>query len=124
MACHAPHIFWDFFQPLISTVECSRSSFTQRQPVGAPHSILRQRKSFAEQPGSRCLPLQTDISVAQAIQLWPKLEAAGLRLGAPAVSSNAQVPSSWLGQFMSQVSLRVRFFALKVLAQICGAAAS
>lgn len=59
------------------------------------------------------------MSVAQAISLWPQLEAVGLRLGSPAVSANAPDPSGWLAQFMSQVSLLV---ISKVPAHSCGGA--
>lgn len=42
----------------------------------------------------------TEITPAQALALWPLLEATGMRLGAPAVASNAHTPNGWLDQFM------------------------
>jgi DNA-directed RNA polymerase specialized sigma24 family protein len=43
---------------------------------------------------------EADMSVQQAIQLWPQLEATGMALGSPAVSYGTNSTSSWLGQFM------------------------
>lgn len=42
----------------------------------------------------------TEITPAQALALWPLLEATGMRLGAPAVASDAHTPNGWLDQFM------------------------
>jgi hypothetical protein len=49
---------------------------------------------------------QADMSVSQAIDLWPKLEATGMYLGSPAVSYGSNSTSSWLGQFMQQAQAR------------------
>jgi len=43
---------------------------------------------------------QSNMSVQQALSLWPQLEATGMTLGSPAVSANAATPGSWLDQFM------------------------
>ncbi|HEY6789588.1 MAG TPA: sigma-70 family RNA polymerase sigma factor [Trebonia sp.] len=43
---------------------------------------------------------QSDMSVQQALSLWPKLMATGMTLGSPAVAANAATPGSWLDQFM------------------------
>lgn len=48
------------------------------------------------------LASQAGMSVDQAIALWPKLVATGLRLGSPATISNGVPAQSWLGQFMSR----------------------
>lgn len=45
-------------------------------------------------------PDQANLSVAQALDLWPKLMATGMRLGSPAVSWGADTPGTWLDQFM------------------------
>ena len=50
-----------------------------------------------------------------AIQLWPQLQATGLPLVSPAVASNADVPGSWLDQFMASAAsngLRVDYIGL------------
>ena len=54
---------------------------------------------------------QANMTVAQAISLWPKLISTGLILGSPAVS----YPGTWLDNFMSQAAannLRVDFLCL------------
>jgi hypothetical protein len=49
---------------------------------------------------------QSNMTVDQAITLWPKLMATGLRLGSPAMAGNAIPSTSWLGQFMSKASAK------------------
>ncbi|MEV4637940.1 glycosyl hydrolase [Actinoplanes sp. NPDC049548] len=58
---------------------------------------------------------QADLTVEKALELWPRLEETGLRLGSPAVASGADVPDGWLDRFMSgarEKKLRVDFIAL------------
>lgn len=59
---------------------------------------------------------QADMTVAEAIALWPSLMATGARLGSPAPTTSQTVGStSWLGKFMSQANaagLRVDFIAV------------
>jgi hypothetical protein len=43
---------------------------------------------------------QADMTVAQALELWPELMATGMRLGSPATAENPAVSGSWLDQFM------------------------
>lgn len=57
---------------------------------------------------------QGDLTVAAAIELWPKLEAIGLPLGSPAPSSDGG-GMKWLDQFMAEAKkkkLRIDFLAL------------
>jgi hypothetical protein len=54
---------------------------------------------------------QANMTVAQAIQLWPQLMATGLRLGSPATTTGAP----WLDDFMTAIQkngYRVDFLAL------------
>jgi len=44
---------------------------------------------------------QANMSVQQALNLWPQLMATGMRLGSPAVSYDAATPGGWLDQFMT-----------------------
>jgi hypothetical protein len=44
---------------------------------------------------------QAQMSVATALSLWPKLQATGLRLGAPAVAYGGNTAGGWLDQFMT-----------------------
>jgi RNA polymerase sigma factor (sigma-70 family) len=49
---------------------------------------------------------QANMTVAQALGLWPQLEATGMTLGSPAVSSGAATPGGWLDQFMTGAKAR------------------
>ncbi|MGI4808002.1 MAG: glycosyl hydrolase [Janthinobacterium lividum] len=59
---------------------------------------------------------QADMSVNQALSLWPSLMATGLRLGSPAPTTNDTIgENSWLAQFMSTAksdNLTVDFIAV------------
>ena len=59
---------------------------------------------------------QANMSVSEAIRLWPRLERRGLRLGSPATTQGQTLgPNSWQRQFMTQVEakgLRVDFMAV------------
>jgi putative glycosyl hydrolase len=58
---------------------------------------------------------QSNLSVDAALDLWPKLEATGLRLGGPAVAAGANQEGQWLDLFMDgakQRGYRVDFIPL------------
>jgi RNA polymerase sigma factor (sigma-70 family) len=58
---------------------------------------------------------QSNMTVDQALSLWPKLESAGKVLGSPAVAYGADTPGGWLDRFMSgarQKGYRVDFITL------------
>jgi hypothetical protein len=58
---------------------------------------------------------QANMSVAEALDLWPQLQATGRRLGSPAVATAAATAGGWLDQFLAgarQRGLRVDFVAL------------
>lgn len=58
---------------------------------------------------------QANMSVEQALTLWPQLEATGLRLGSPAVATGGATAGGWLDRFIGgarQRGLRVDFIAL------------
>lgn len=59
---------------------------------------------------------QSNMSVAEAIALWPELMATGARLGSPATTTSGTLgANSWLGKFMAQAEaadLRVDFVAV------------
>jgi RNA polymerase sigma factor (sigma-70 family) len=52
------------------------------------------------------LSSQSNMSVSQALSLWPQLEATGMTLGSPAVASGGDVAGGWLDQFMSGAAAR------------------
>lgn len=49
---------------------------------------------------------QATMSVEQALDLWPRLQATGMRLGAPAVAFGGDQPGGWLDRFMSGAAAR------------------
>jgi RNA polymerase sigma factor (sigma-70 family) len=49
---------------------------------------------------------QANMTVTQALDLWPQLESTGMTLGSPAVSSGAATPGGWLDQFMTGAKAR------------------
>ncbi|MEY9927558.1 RNA polymerase sigma factor (sigma-70 family) [Catenulispora sp. GP43] len=49
---------------------------------------------------------QSNMTVEQALDLWPKLQATGLRLGSPAVATGAATPGGWLDRFMAGAAAR------------------
>jgi RNA polymerase sigma factor (sigma-70 family) len=49
---------------------------------------------------------QSNMSVSQALTLWPELMATGMTLGSPAVASGAATPGGWLDQFMTGAKAR------------------
>ena len=52
------------------------------------------------------LASQSNMTVAQALSLWPQLEATGMTLGSPAVAYGGDVAGGWLDQFMSGAAAR------------------
>jgi len=49
---------------------------------------------------------QSDMTVRQALDLWPQLMATGMTLGSPAVADDAATPGGWLDQFMQGAKAR------------------
>jgi RNA polymerase sigma factor (sigma-70 family) len=61
------------------------------------------------------MPSQSNMPVQQALQLWPRLMATGMRLGSPAVATGAATPGGWLDRFMRGAEARhyrVNFIAV------------
>lgn len=58
---------------------------------------------------------QANMTVERALELWPQLQATGMRLGSPAPAKGADSPDSWLGRFMkgaAEKGLRVDFICV------------
>jgi RNA polymerase sigma factor (sigma-70 family) len=49
---------------------------------------------------------QANMTVQQALSLWPKLMATGMTLGSPSVAYDAATPGGWLDQFMRGAAAR------------------
>jgi len=84
--------------------------------------INREHLELAKTSGSVLLgfnepdkPDQANMTAQQALDLWPQLIRAGMRLGSPASAANPSLPGSWLEQFMDGArarGYRVDFVAL------------
>ncbi|MEV7062926.1 glycosyl hydrolase [Streptomyces collinus] len=81
--------------------------------IWGPDSVTDAELGQAAREGKALLgfnepdhPGQADMSPEQALDLWPRLESTGLRLGAPAVASGADVPGGWLDRFMTGAEQR------------------
>jgi hypothetical protein len=96
------------FVPMIHSAKNVSDRIDSSRPVKA---LL----GFNE-PDGRSGNHQAGMSVAEAVALWPKLEAHGLRLGSPATTQSGTLGrNSWQGQFMAEVErrgLRVDFMAV------------
>jgi hypothetical protein len=71
-------------------------------------------------------PEQANMTVQQAIDLWPKLEATGLRLGSPSPAADGALQNGWLDWFLRLAQTRgyrVDFIALHWYGQKADAAA-
>jgi hypothetical protein len=58
---------------------------------------------------------QSNMTVSQALHLWPRLMSTGMTLGSPAVATDAATPGGWLDQFMAGAAAdhyRVNFIAV------------
>jgi hypothetical protein len=58
---------------------------------------------------------QSNLTVEKALDLWPRLESTGMRLGSPAVAYGGDTAGGWLDRFMTgakQRNLRVDFITL------------
>jgi hypothetical protein len=60
-------------------------------------------------------PAQSNMTVSQALNLWPRLIATRMDLGSPAVATDATTPGGWLDRFMRRARARhyrVNFIAV------------
>ncbi|WP_152617818.1 glycosyl hydrolase [Phaeacidiphilus oryzae] len=90
--------------------------------IWGPGSVTDAELGAAAKSGKELLgfqepdsPTQANMTPEQALDLWPRLQQTGLRLGAPAVASGADQPGGWLDRFMTgaaQRGLRVDFIPL------------
>ncbi|MCP2163600.1 glycoside hydrolase family protein [Goodfellowiella coeruleoviolacea] len=85
-------------------------------------SVTQARLDQARAEGSTLLGFnepdlaeQANMSVERALELWPRLQSTGMRLGSPVVAHSGDVAGGWLDRFLSGAaarSLRVDFIAL------------
>jgi len=90
--------------------------------VRAAASVTPAALAQAEQAGQALLTFnepdlatQANMTVGQALSIWPKLMATRLQLASPAVATGAASPGGWLDRFMKGVEerhYRVNFIAV------------
>ncbi|GAA2066312.1 hypothetical protein GCM10009801_12560 [Streptomyces albiaxialis] len=81
--------------------------------IWGPDSVTDAELNAAKKEGRNLLAFnepdlesQADMTPEQALDLWPRLEKTGLRLGAPAVATGADQAGSWLDRFMKGAEKR------------------
>ncbi|MFI1003016.1 sigma-70 family RNA polymerase sigma factor [Streptomyces galbus] len=94
------------FVPMIwGAASVTDAALAQARAAG-PYLLAFNEPDFAQ---------QSNMSVDQALELWPKLMSAGKVLGSPAVATGAATPGGWLDRFMAgaaQKGYRVDFVTL------------
>ncbi|MER6695153.1 glycosyl hydrolase [Streptomyces minutiscleroticus] len=81
--------------------------------IWGPGSVTDAELDQAKRQGTTLLgfnepdhPGQATMTVEQALDLWPRLHSTGLRLGAPAVATGADVAGGWLDRFLQGAAAR------------------
>ncbi|MGW7527222.1 glycoside hydrolase family protein [Streptomyces sp. NPDC054783] len=76
-------------------------------------SVTNKELGLAKKQGKNLLGFnepdrsdQAHMTVKQALDLWPRLQSTGLRLGAPAVATGGDVAGGWLDRFMKGAAAR------------------
>ncbi|MFG3553451.1 sigma-70 family RNA polymerase sigma factor [Micromonospora sp. NPDC047557] len=85
------------FVPLIRSAENVTAAELARARAAGPYLL-----TFNEPD----LPEQANMTVEQALDLWPQLMATGSRLGSPAVAWGGSDPQGWLDRFMTGAEAR------------------
>ncbi|MEU8165904.1 sigma-70 family RNA polymerase sigma factor [Micromonospora sp. NPDC049004] len=85
------------FVPMIRSAENVTAAELARARAAGPHLL-----TFNEPD----LPEQANMTVEQALDLWPQLMATGSRLGSPAVAWGGADPRGWLDRFMTGAKAR------------------
>ncbi|GAA4190428.1 hypothetical protein GCM10022252_28730 [Streptosporangium oxazolinicum] len=95
------------FVPMIwGAASVTDQNLAQAKNAGSPYLLGFNEPDFAD---------QSNMTVDQALSLWPKLTATGLKVGSPAVAWGGDRAGGWLDRFMTgaaQRNLRVDFITL------------
>ncbi|MFJ6726230.1 sigma-70 family RNA polymerase sigma factor [Streptomyces sp. NPDC091281] len=94
------------FVPMIWGADNVTPQALARAKAAGPYLLGFNEPDFAS---------QANMSVEQALDLWPRLESTGSKLGSPAVAFGGDRSGSWLDRFMTgaeQRGLRVDFITL------------
>jgi Glycosyl hydrolase catalytic core len=98
------------FVPMVWGDWCADDTDCSALPASLADSGSQYLLAFNEPDN----PEQSNLTVERALQLWPYLEATGMKLGSPAVTDTSQ-GSAWLAAFMTGAKhqgLRVHFLAV------------
>ncbi|MEK8108322.1 glycosyl hydrolase [Micromonospora sp. M12] len=99
---------WGTQHPGISTPGCDvraddpERGERQRHGAGSGQAAGPHLLTFNEPD----LPAQANMTVEQALDLWPQVMATGSKLGSPAVAWGAPDPQGWLDRFMTGAQAR------------------
>lgn len=81
--------------------------------IWGPGSVTPEALAEAQSNGSTLLAFnepdmagQANMTVEQALELWPRLQETGMRLGAPAVAFGGDQAGGWLDRFMAGAAER------------------
>ncbi|MEU1239000.1 sigma-70 family RNA polymerase sigma factor [Micromonospora parva] len=85
------------FVPMIRSAENVTATELARARAAGPYLLTFNEPDLAE---------QANMTVDQALDLWPQLMATGSRLGSPAVAWGAPDPQGWLDRFMTGAQAR------------------
>jgi len=96
------------------TMQISRPHGVEFVPMIWNQTFVKPKElELAKQSGSVLLGFnepdksdQANMTVEEALKLWPELMATGLRLGSPATAANPSLPGSWLERFMNGARAR------------------
>ncbi|MDT0303841.1 sigma-70 family RNA polymerase sigma factor [Streptomonospora wellingtoniae] len=85
------------FVPMIWGAESVTDQALAEAEAAGPHLLGFNEPDMAE---------QADMSVEQALELWPRLEETGSTLGSPSVAYGADTEGGWLDRFMDGAQQR------------------
>ncbi|MEU4551194.1 sigma-70 family RNA polymerase sigma factor [Micromonospora violae] len=85
------------FVPMIRSAENVTAPELARAKAAGPYLLTFNEPDLAE---------QANMTVEQALDLWPQLMATGSRLGSPAVAWGGPDPQGWLDRFMTGAQAR------------------
>jgi hypothetical protein len=81
--------------------------------IWGPNSVTDTELNRAKSQGTILLGFnepdmagQANMTVNKALDLWPRLQGTGMRLGAPAVATGGNVAGGWLDRFMKGAAAR------------------
>lgn len=103
--------FYDWASDLQGIAKPAGAEFVPM--IWGPGSVTAEQLAKAKSLGSTLLGFnepdmggQANMSVDQALSLWPRLQETGMRLGAPAVATGGDRAGGWLDRFLGGAASR------------------